>query len=234
MTDNDTALRASSSKCAHEVVTHELDQTKREASHFLSSTLNQLLVVTCSFLVPSCPTGTKVCTPYYIASTCSCTAETASLLRDPDREQNGHLPDSEPSFAHRLAATLQEPLTPLTKVLLVLTLLFLLLSSVFIGLFAGAQHNLNAERGNHGGGEKPLPSTVTVTTTSVSSTATTATSVAYSTAFSTVVTTAVSTITETATVSVVLPIPTGTPDEVRCKYVIVHGRFTHIWLAYMS
>ncbi|EPT06082.1 Metalloprotease [Fomitopsis schrenkii] len=53
-------------------------------------------------------------------------------------------------------AIIQEPLTPLTKVLLVVALLFLLLSSIFIGLFAGAQHKLN------GRGQEP-PITVTST-----------------------------------------------------------------------
>ncbi|KAF9820117.1 hypothetical protein IEO21_01550 [Rhodonia placenta] len=48
-------------------------------------------------------------------------------------------------------AIVQEPLTPLTKVLLVVALIFLLLSSVFIGLFAGAQHKLNSGRGGGGG-----------------------------------------------------------------------------------
>jgi endothelin-converting enzyme len=55
----------------------------------------------------------------------------------------------------------------LTKVLLIVALILLLSSSVFIGLYAGAQYNLNLERRrNHGGGgpeESQPPETVTVT-----------------------------------------------------------------------
>jgi endothelin-converting enzyme len=56
-------------------------------------------------------------------------AETASLLRDPEHEE----PENEGpnlSFADHVGAISQEPLTPLTKVLLVLALVLLLLSSV--------------------------------------------------------------------------------------------------------
>ncbi|KAF9233936.1 hypothetical protein BU15DRAFT_90170 [Melanogaster broomeanus] len=45
----------------------------------------------------------------------------------------------------------QEPLTGLTKVLLVEVLILLLISSVFIGLYAGAQHKLNLKNGRGGG-----------------------------------------------------------------------------------
>jgi endothelin-converting enzyme len=56
-------------------------------------------------------------------------AETAPLLRDPEQEevetQGRNL-----TFADHVGAIAQEPLTPLTKVLLVLGLVLLLLSSV--------------------------------------------------------------------------------------------------------
>ncbi|KAH8829537.1 endothelin-converting enzyme 1 [Flagelloscypha sp. PMI_526] len=75
--------------------------------------------------------------------------ETAPLLRDNDTE-DGISEHAEPSFKDKALSTLHdianEPLTPLSKVLLVVTLIFLLLTSVFIGLFAGSQHKLTLER----------------------------------------------------------------------------------------
>jgi endothelin-converting enzyme len=68
-----------------------------------------------------------------------------------------------PSFAERVTSIFQEPLTGLSKLLLALVLLFLLLSSVFIGLFAGAQHKLNTRK------DKPAATaTVTATATQTS------------------------------------------------------------------
>ncbi|KAI0035727.1 metalloprotease [Vararia minispora EC-137] len=63
--------------------------------------------------------------------------ETAPLLAD--------APNDEPheSFKDRFADMLHEPLTPMNKLLLLLVLFFLILSSVFIGLFAGAETRLN-------------------------------------------------------------------------------------------
>lgn len=58
-------------------------------------------------------------------------AETAPLLRDNDAEQSGN--QDPPSFAQRVSLIAQEPLTPLTRVLLVVVLIFLLLSSVSLG-----------------------------------------------------------------------------------------------------
>lgn len=138
--------------------------------------------------------------------------ENAPLLRDIEQEQHDRLHESRPSFAHRLASALQEPLTPLTKVLLIAALIFLLLSSIFIGLFAGARHNLNVERGRsrHGGDH----STVTETTTSISATTSTATSA--TTSVSTTVTTSISTTTQTSTVTIPGPGPTGSPEERTC------------------
>lgn len=55
--------------------------------------------------------------------------ESAPLLRDPDAE-DGLSQDTEPTFIERVNAIAQEPLTPLTKVLLVVGLVLLLLTSV--------------------------------------------------------------------------------------------------------
>ena len=54
----------------------------------------------------------------------------APLLRDPDAEDTvSELPQDQ-TFAERLHTIAQEPLTPLSKILLALTLIFLLLTSV--------------------------------------------------------------------------------------------------------
>jgi hypothetical protein len=95
---------------------------------------------------------------------------------------------AEPTFVERVTSVLAEPLTGLSKVLLVIALILLLLASVFIGLFAGAQHKLNTGRGAPG-----------QTTTVVSTATTTATTTAIT----------------TRTISKGLPVPTGTPEEVR-------------------
>ncbi|EJF65996.1 metalloprotease [Dichomitus squalens LYAD-421 SS1] len=122
--------------------------------------------------------------------------ETAPLL------QNASHPDDapaeqgeEPSYLDRLAAIVQEPLSPLTKLLLIATLVFLLLSSVFIGLFAGAQHKLNSGEG-HGRSTVTVTSTATTTATTTSQATTTAVT--------------------TTTVSVPLPGPTVPPEEPVC------------------
>ncbi|KAE9406756.1 zincin [Gymnopus androsaceus JB14] len=73
----------------------------------------------------------------------------------------------------RIHAVAQEPLTPLHKVLLVVALILLLLSSIFIGLFAGVKHQLNLERGTPDG-EPSSTVTFTVTATSTSIATTTA------------------------------------------------------------
>ncbi|KZT68178.1 zincin [Daedalea quercina L-15889] len=113
--------------------------------------------------------------------------ETAPLLQDVDHPNA----DSQPQRSS-FASIMHEPLTPLTKVLLVVTLLFLLLSSTFIGLFAGAQHKLNT---GHGGDS---PATVT------------------STVYATATQTQTSTSTSTSTVSVPGPVPTGPPEDPAC------------------
>ena len=110
----------------------------------------------------------------------------------------------------------------------------LLLSSVFIGLFAGAQHRLNNKKG---GGEWPitetltetLTQTVTHTGTSVISATLTQTQTQTQTQTSIGVTTSISVSTSTtvSTTTVVLPAPepTGAPDQVsavRLANDIVH------------
>ncbi|KIY74398.1 zincin [Cylindrobasidium torrendii FP15055 ss-10] len=95
--------------------------------------------------------------------------ETAPLLHDPDADspQNGHGEHEagHRSFTERVNSIAQEPLTPLTKVLLVVCLIFLLLSSIFIGLFAGAQHKLNSGFGGQPGDTVTLTATTTAYTT---------------------------------------------------------------------
>ncbi|EIN07764.1 Metalloprotease [Punctularia strigosozonata HHB-11173 SS5] len=111
--------------------------------------------------------------------------ETAPLLNDGTSPAH-----EEPTFAERVAAVFDEPLTALTKVLIVLVVLFLLLASIFIGLFAGAQHKLNTGKGDTPG--------ESVTTT--------------------VVTTATATTTDvqTTTISAPIPGPTDAPEEKVC------------------
>ncbi|KAJ3804396.1 peptidase family M13-domain-containing protein [Lentinula aff. lateritia] len=136
--------------------------------------------------------------PYILASTDSSliiSTETAPLLRDPDAEEN-NAENDEPTLMDRINSVAQEPLTPLSKVLLVIALILLLLSSVFIGLFAGVQHKLKLERGRHDEGP---PSTVSVTSTA------TATS-------SSIVTTTLS-----------APSPTGIPEEANHTPVCLTG-----------
>ncbi|KAJ6618368.1 hypothetical protein B0H10DRAFT_1261764 [Mycena sp. CBHHK59/15] len=57
--------------------------------------------------------------------------EAAPLLRDVDAEEDAPLGEyAQPSVAERINSIAQEPLTPLTQVLLVVALVLLLLSSV--------------------------------------------------------------------------------------------------------
>ncbi|KAI0727183.1 metalloprotease [Fomitopsis betulina] len=123
--------------------------------------------------------------------------ETAPLLQDVDHPDA----DSRPQHSS-FTSIIQEPLTSLTKVLLVVALLFLLLSSIFIGLFAGAQHKLNTGRGQ----EPPVTVTSTVYNTATSTQTQTQTQTQ----------TATSTTVSTSTVSVPGPIPTGPHEEPAC------------------
>ena len=129
-------------------------------------------------------------------------AESEPLLHDPESGQEAPNGNAHPSFAQRLTSVVQEPLTPLTKVLLVAGLILLLLSSIFVGLFAGAQHKLNnVGNGGNGGGEKPE---ITYTQTQTQTQTTTATR------------TSTSIFTTTAPGG---PEPTGTPDNVSITYI---------------
>ncbi|KAJ7197174.1 Metalloprotease [Mycena pura] len=87
--------------------------------------------------------------------------EAAPLLRDNTEDDEVRSQDSQPTLAERINAIAQEPLTPLTQVLLVVALILLLLTAVFIGLFAGEYSKLKQhERDGNGS-----PSTFTVTAT---------------------------------------------------------------------
>ncbi|KAG7086631.1 hypothetical protein E1B28_002573 [Marasmius oreades] len=122
--------------------------------------------------------------------------EIAPLLQDPDIEEQNTEPET-PTLSERLNAVAQEPLTPLTKILLVLVLVLLVLSSVFIGLFAGLQHKLNVERGRHGQPVPPSPPiTATLTQTKTATSAITTT--------------------QTNTQTVAPPTPTKIPEEPVC------------------
>ncbi|KAI0093561.1 Metalloprotease [Irpex rosettiformis] len=132
--------------------------------------------------------------------------ESAPLLQDvahPDetRVQNGN------TFSERVSSVVQEPLTPFTKILLVLLLILLLLSSVFIGLFAGAQHKLNSRKG---GGQPGTTATFTATVTVPVTTTAVSTTISATTSFST------STAQSTTTVIAPAPVPTDAPEERAC------------------
>lgn len=141
--------------------------------------------------------------------------ETAPLLQNVSSPDESQTQPQEQNFTQRLSSAVHEPLSPLTKILLVLLLVLLLLSSVFIGLFAGAQHKLS--KGRDGGGEEKPPSTATHTesytlTESVTvTTSQTSTSIGISTSIAISTTTA----TTTTTVVVPAPVPTTAPEEVR-------------------
>ncbi|KAF9483849.1 zincin [Pholiota conissans] len=98
--------------------------------------------------------------------------ENAPLLNDSedDIEPNVH---RRAAFGERLNSVAQEPLTPLTKILLVLGLVLLLTSSVFIGLFAGSQHRLQEREGHNHTETVTVTATTTVPTTTISITTTT-------------------------------------------------------------
>lgn len=125
-------------------------------------------------------------------------SESAPLLQDVSHPDDASVAaEEEPTYLERISAVVQEPLSPLTKLLLIAALIFLLLSSVFIGLFAGAQHKLNTGTGG-------ATTTIIVTSTSIATTTHQAT------------TTAVS----TTTVSIPAPAPTSPPEDVRPLYLV--------------
>lgn len=138
-------------------------------------------------------------------------SETAPLLQNVSSPDETRRPPPEPTFTERLSSAVHEPFSALTKILLVVVLLLLLLCSVFIGLFAGAQHKLN--RGRDDGNTPP---TVTSTATATVSSPVTSVHTATSTVIST--TTSIS----TTTVAVPAPVPTSAPEEVRDSLSLVH------------
>ncbi|VDC06015.1 unnamed protein product [Peniophora sp. CBMAI 1063] len=96
-------------------------------------------------------------------------------MADPDREprastdqETAPLLENEQPTSSKLGDLLHEPLTPLTQLLLILTLFFLIVSSIFIGLFAGAETRLKA---TPEGGSVTVTSTITVPTTIIATTA---------------------------------------------------------------
>lgn len=143
--------------------------------------------------------------------------ESAPLLQDVSHPDGEESPHHNHSITERVSSVVQEPLSPLTKILLVLVLLLLLLSSIFIGLFAGAQHKLSAGKGDR---DEKIPSTHTETYTQTSTGTltftTTKTSIGISTTTAVSTSTSVSTSTATLTSTVVIPapVPTHVPEEV--------------------
>lgn len=123
--------------------------------------------------------------------------ESAPLLQDSSGSGG---PQSAPtqSVTDRLGSILQDPLTPLNKILLILLLVFLLLCSTFLGLFIGSQHKLR-NMPDTPGGEKPP-----ITFTSVVTAPITFTSVI----------TSPSTTTAVFTTTVALPVPSTPPERV--------------------
>ncbi|KAI5123330.1 hypothetical protein M0805_001755 [Coniferiporia weirii] len=165
--------------------------------------------------------------------------EGAPLLRDPDDEhgENGTYRRPRKSFTDHVNDIAREPLTTLTKILLVLALLLLLLTSVFVGLFAGAEHKLGQDRGSKhphvtDTATKTLIGTSTVfdtstvvdTTVTVSTTTATTTEVKDTTDVRTTTevqtTTRIQTTTEVQTTTLLpeppLPGPTGQPGSNLC------------------
>ncbi|KAF9260514.1 zincin [Marasmius fiardii PR-910] len=121
--------------------------------------------------------------------------EAAPLLQDPDADaEEQSIQPENPTFAERLNGIAQEPLTLLTKILLILVLVLLIISAVFIGLFAGVQHKLNVERGRHDHHPLPPPVTTTLTATRTTTTSTTTTN----------------------KWTIIPPTPTKKPDEPAC------------------
>ncbi len=168
-------------------------------------------------------------------------SETAPLLQGVSHPDAPPPQREEPSFTHRISSVAQEPLTPLSKFLCVLTLFLLLLSSIFIGLFAGAQHKLNSRNGGDGGGgggDKPPAKTLTLTVTatdietsirtslSVSTSISTDIRTSISTSISTDISTRTATSTEvhTKTVEIPVPVPTGSPPE-QVRPIIIRSFF---------
>jgi len=118
--------------------------------------------------------------------------ESASLLRHDGGDEGSQ---EEPTFLTKLADIADQPLTVLSKILLAVCFFLLLLTSIFIGLFSGAEHKLN---------NVPPPKT-TVSSVTQSYTIT-----------NTFTETSVSTTTDivTTTTTAVPPVPTVDPRKV--------------------
>ena len=129
-------------------------------------------------------------------SLASCSVESAPLLGGSENERTEH-----PSLYHKLAEITSQPLTAVSKLLLAVCLLLLLLSSIFVGLFAGAQHKINKIR------HAPVPEPTTVSVTATQELPVTLTKTEISTSVS--ATTVISTTTAPAP-----PIPTPDPRTV--------------------
>jgi hypothetical protein len=126
-----------------------------------------------------------------------CSVESAPLLRGGENEQAEH-----PSLYHKLAEITSQPLTAISKLLLAVCLFLLLLSSIFVGLFAGAQHKINKIRHT----PVPEPTTVSVTATQELPVTLTETEISTSVAATTIV---------SITTAPAPPIPTPDPRTVR-------------------
>ncbi|KDQ18052.1 hypothetical protein BOTBODRAFT_29367 [Botryobasidium botryosum FD-172 SS1] len=147
--------------------------------------------------------------------------ESARLLTsspDPHESPRG------PSLSERVSVIVQEPLSPLSRILLALCICLLLVSSVFIGLFAGAEHRLHSRLpeipGGGGGGGGHQCSSYTETRTYTRTEGHTHTSIATS--------------TSTVTMTMLPPGPPGptgipetrpclTPDCIHASAAIIKG-----------
>ena len=146
-------------------------------------------LITTAASSPSCQTldrpPTKVCVLPLVSfhPTAEAETESAPLLDHPDEHQSFFSALFHPS----------RPLTNLEKILAGASILLLLLTSTFIGLFAGSQNSLGRERGDHEAGRKTetLTATETATRTSIA----------------------------TTTVSAV---PTGKPEAVSLRYIFAY------------
>lgn len=123
---------------------------------------------------------------------CYFIAEAAPLLVG---SENGDNPVSnKPSLWSRFSRSIHEPVSVLTASLLVLCLILLILSSVFAGLFAGAQHRI----------KELAPSETVTVTSSITETHTESTTILGP------------TVTTTATTTVTLGAPVPTSDTLPC------------------
>ncbi|KAN0123833.1 metallo peptidase [Russula decolorans] len=122
--------------------------------------------------------------------------ESAPLLQD-SSGSGGTQSAPTQSVTDRLGSILQDPLTPLNKILLVLLLVFLLLCSIFLGLFIGSQHKLRNVPDTPGGEKPPITFTSVVTAPIT---------------FTSVITSP-STTTAVFTTTVALPVPSTPPER---------------------